>query len=101
MAVRMKHIYIIVYETYDKMSYETYYRVINRIKDLTGDWQHPINNVWFVRSDEEKDIKEMLGNLHEAAGEKDQIFIMEVGKELGKDYVGYMPNAMWRWLRGK
>lgn len=54
-----------------------------------------------MRSDEEKDIKEMLDNLSEAAGEKDQLFIMEVGKELGKDYVGYMPNAMWRWLHGK
>ena len=97
----MKHIYIIVYETYDKMDYDAYYRVINKIKDLTGDWQHPINNVWFVRSDEEKNIKEMLDTLYGVAAERDCIFITEIGKEMGKDYVGYMPSSMWSWLRGK
>lgn len=96
----MKHIYIIIYNTYNN-NYEAYYRVINRIKDLTGDWQHPVNDVWFIKSEGERDIKEMLKTLYEVADKRDRLFITEIGQKNGEDYVGYMPPVMWRWLCDK
>lgn len=92
----MKHVYIIAYQPKLPAGTDrTYYDVLEKIKSL-GSWQHPMDQVWFVKTESPLNLTELCGEITELMKWGD-LFVTEVGEAFG----GYMPNAIWPWLRDK
>ena len=88
------NIYVIVYHSFLQGT-NAYYDVINTIKSL-GEWQHPADELWFVKSEES--LQSILEKVMASCNAKDVLFVSRLG-EHGKDYVGYLQNSMWPWLK--
>lgn len=62
-----------------------------------GDYQHPMETLWFVRTLEPRNVNEMTERLrnylHSA---HDTIFVMQVPEN--PTCQGWLPRAFWKWL---
>ena len=62
-----------------------------------GDYQHPMETLWFVRTSVPRDVNEMTERLrnylHSA---HDTIFVMKVPEN--PICQGWLPKAFWKWL---
>ena len=88
------NIYVIMYHSFYGTN-NAYYDVINTIKSL-GEWQHPANELWFIKS--EDSLQSILEKVMMSCNAKDVLFVSKLG-EHGKDYMGYMQNSLWSWLK--
>lgn len=89
-------IYLVIYEC---LSIEYNYDVTEEIKSLATEFQHPVNNAWFIISDLPlEEINERLQvkliNLR-----NERLMVIILNKE--NRYKGWMPKVMWRWLNRK
>lgn len=89
------NIYVIVYHSFLRRITNAYYDVINTIKSL-GEWQHPTDELWFVKS--EDSLQSILDKVGVSCNVNDVLFVSKLG-EHGNDYVGYMQNSIWPWLK--
>ena len=89
-----KRCYLIDYES---SSVEYNYDVVSQITNL-GDWQHPMESVWFVCTDLAKDT--ILNNITSKFKnkEREHVFIIPL---IPDEYKGWMPKFLWKWLRDK
>lgn len=88
-------IYLIAYEINETQF--DYSSLKEAIKSY-GDYQHPMESLWFVRisakigSDE---ISESLRNHFHSV--HDHIFVMQVTDDASRQ--GWLPKSFWKWLR--
>jgi hypothetical protein len=85
-------IYLIAYSINEKL-YD-YSDLKEQIKSL-GEFQHPMDDVWFVSSkhlDEEYEAAKLRRLLH---SERDMIFMTAISRQ---SVQGWMPKAFWQWL---
>ncbi len=86
-------VYLISYDINEQV-YD-YSEMKERIKSL-GNFQHPMNNLWFVNS-----INYNADDIYEALRgflrERDHLLVMSVAN--GADRQGWMPKSFWKWYR--
>lgn len=82
--------YLITYDL--KSSSKDYSNLYTKIKEI-GDWQHPLDSVWLVKSD--KSANEIFGGLREEKDEKDLLLVVRV--ELS-DIQGWLSKTFWNWV---
>lgn len=86
--------------TYDLRDPGRDYTVLGEaIKALSGDWQKPLENVWFVQIQDssmsaDAIYKELSEHLNK---EKDRILIIEISKSGDKQ--GWLSRNFWKWLK--
>lgn len=88
-------IYLIAYSINEKL-YD-YSELKEQIKSL-GQFQHPMDDVWFVSSkhlDEEYEAEKLRRYLH---SERDMIFMTKITKQ---SVQGWMPKVFWQWLESQ
>lgn len=89
-------LYLIAYDISEQLF--DYSSLKEEIKTL-GDYQHPLESVWFVDSDNE-DIDVISSLLKEhLKPSRDHLYIMEVQKDAKRQ--GFMQKTLWNWLRKK
>lgn len=86
-------VYLISYDINEHV-YD-YSEMKERIKSL-GNFQHPMNNLWFVNSSNYNadDIYEALKGF---LRERDHLLVMSASN--GVDRQGWMPKSFWKWYR--
>lgn len=86
-------VYLISYDINEQV-YD-YSEMKERIKSL-GNFQHPMNNLWFVNSSNYNadDIYEALKGF---LRERDHLLVMSAAN--GVDRQGWMPKSFWKWYR--
>lgn len=92
----MKHIYLIAYEIQDGL-YD--YSVLkDAIRSISDDYQHPLESLWFLKTDEPMDINEMSEQLRKCLqSSTDKLYILEMPSE--PNHSGWMPKVMWKWFK--
>jgi hypothetical protein len=83
-------VYLITYDL--KSVNKDYAELFSRIKEL-GEWQHPLDSVWLVRS--VRNANSIYLSLREVMGEKDLAMVVKV--ELS-DIQGWLPKSFWSWV---
>ncbi len=88
-------IYLISYEVNEAQF--DYFDLKETIKSL-GDYQHPMEPLWFVRVPDTIGADEILerikAHFHSA---HDHVFVMQV--EDGIPRQGWLPKSFWKWLK--
>lgn len=87
-------VYLISYEI-NEQQYD-YSSLKEAIKSY-GDYQHPMETLWFVRADNvdvDSIAKNLRGHFHSP---HDHIFVIEVKDDTSRQ--GWLPKAVWKWLR--
>ncbi len=85
---------MIVLITYDlKQPGRNYTPLYEAIKSL-GDWQHPLESVWFVRMDDNADLEAVINRLKANADTNDLFFAVKITEK----YQGWLPRSFWAWL---
>lgn len=88
-------IYLISYEIHEQQ-YD-YSSLKEAIKSY-GDYQHPMESVWFVRVPEYIDANGITERLREHFhSTHDHIFVMQVPDDAPRQ--GWLPKSFWKWLR--
>lgn len=87
-------VYVISYEV-NEMLYD-YTALVEAIKSI-GPYQHPMKNLWFVRSDNSdvNTISDMVKSHFQSP--TDFLYVMEVPAEVKRQ--GWLPKTFWSWLR--
>ena len=63
-----------------------------------GEYQHPMETLWFVRTRETRDVNEMTERLRNYFHSvHDNILVLQVPENTPCQ--GWLPKAFWRWLR--
>jgi len=63
-----------------------------------GDYQHPMEAVWFIRVGGDISVNEVAENLRSHLHfNNDHIFVMEVPPNVSRQ--GWLPKAFWKWLK--
>ena len=85
-------IYIIAYDINEYL--RDYTHLKNAIM-VQGDWQHPMDSVWFVRSDKSTaDIAEVIKRYIDQR--HDHLFVTPLSEAPS---AGWMQKAFWRWMK--
>lgn len=67
------------------------------IKSL-GDYQHPMEPLWFVRVSDTIDVDEISEKIRSHFhSEHDHVFVMRVDDGVPRQ--GWLPKSFWKWLR--
>ena len=86
------NVYLIVFNSF---GINVNYGVIDEIKIVSdGDWQHPVNDVWFITS--EMTTSEIYSKLRPKMLVNDNLMIFLLNSS--NEYMGYTFKEMWRWL---
>lgn len=87
--------YLIAYDINDFIL--DYSDLKDKIKSL-GEFQHPLESVWFIKTKEYLDVKDIYNNLKEYLhSDKDHLFIMEFNKDTKRS--GWMQKYFWKWIK--
>ncbi len=89
------NLYIITYSLSGELSELRWLEFLKKIK-AAGEWNHPLETVWFLKSDKSKD--ELLSELY-TPGCFTGICIAKI--ESSGDVAGLMPAPLWKWLEVK
>lgn len=82
--------YLISYEL--KSEIKDYSELYASIKSL-GDWQHPIDSIWFVKTDLKADAIYKYLRVHTNDG--DNLLVTRVNVS---DIQGWLPRVFWDWI---
>lgn len=83
-------VYLITYDINKVVkNYEDLYTAI---KNISGDYQHPLESTWFVSSDLSRE--EIYNRLRHLMDAKDRLFIIRMKGE----YYGWLSKNVWEWL---
>lgn len=87
-------IYLISYEI-NEQQYD-YSSLKEAIKSY-GDYQHPMETLWFVRVPDYVSANAITGNLrNHFHSTHDHIYVMQVRDGIPRQ--GWLPKAFWKWL---
>ncbi len=84
------NVYLITYDL--KSVNKDYGSLYAKIKEL-GEWQHPLDSVWLVKSEEK--ARAIYETLREEKEAKDLLMVIRV--ELS-DVQGWLPKTFWNWV---
>lgn len=83
-------VYLITYDINKVVkNYEELYAAI---KNISGDFQHPLESTWFVSTDLPRE--EIYNRLRHLIDAKDRLFIIRMKGE----YYGWLSKNVWEWL---
>ncbi len=86
-------VYLIAYSINERLF--DYSDLKDYIKSL-GWFQHPMDDVWFVATQEELNEKDEVDNLRRRLhSDKDMVFLTAISSS---SLEGWMPNAFWQWF---
>lgn len=83
-------VYLVTYDL--KSTSKDYGSLYARIKEM-GEWQHPLDSVWLVKSD--NNARDIFSILCEEKDEKDLLMVVRV--ELS-DIQGWLSKSFWNWV---
>ena len=82
--------YIVAYQFRNhRKNYTSFYEAI---KTNYPEWQHPLESLWLIRTDETP--SQIFGRLQPHLDNTDSIFVVEITDSRE----GWMPKSMWEWL---
>jgi hypothetical protein len=84
-------IYLITYDL--KSASKDYVDLYSKIKKI-GEWQHPLESVWLVKSTT-RDAWHIYEYLREEKDEKDLLMVVKVDLD---DIQGWLPKSFWAWV---
>lgn len=87
------NVYLISYDL--RKPEQNYTPLYNAIKAY-GDWQHPMESLWTVCTDDDADA--ISNNLRRHLDDNDCLFVARLGQV---DYQGWLPQSFWGWLKAK
>ncbi|MBO4918322.1 MAG: hypothetical protein J5374_10640 [Bacteroidales bacterium] len=88
---------MIVLITYDlKQPGRNYTPLYEAIKSL-GDWQHPLESVWFVEMDDNASLDEAVELLKQNADRNDLFYVVRITQY----YQGWLSKSFWNWINSK
>ena len=88
-------IYLISYDIDERLS--DYSSLKEAIKSY-GDYQHPMETVWFIRVDEDISVNEVADRLRSYLHyDDDHIFVVEIPRGIPRQ--GWLPKSFWKWLK--
>jgi len=88
-------IYLISYDINEQL--HDYSDLKEAIKSY-GDYQHPMETVWFIRVDDDISVNEVTERLRSHLHySNDHIFVMEVPRDVPRQ--GWLPRSFWKWLK--
>lgn len=83
-------VYLITYDINKVV--KNYDELYAAIKNISGDYQHPLESTWFVSSDLSRE--EIYNRLRHLIDAKDRLFIIRMRGE----YYGWLSKNVWDWL---
>ncbi len=82
--------------TYDlKRPGQNYSDLYDAIKS-EGDWQHPLESTWVVKTDNLVLANTIYEHLRPCIDENDSLFIVEI---TAQDRQGWLAKSFWEWLK--
>ena len=82
--------------TYDlKIPGQNYSDLYDAIKS-EGDWQHPLESTWVVKTDNLVLANTIYEHLRPCIDENDSLFIVEI---TAQDSQGWLAKSFWEWLK--
>ena len=82
--------------TYDlKIPGQNYSDLYDAIKS-EGDWQHPLESTWVVKTDNLVLANTIYEHLRPCIDENDSLFIVEI---TAQDRQGWLAKSFWEWLK--
>lgn len=88
-------IYLIGYEINEQL-YD-YAGLKEAIKSY-GDYQHPMENMWFIRVRADIGVSEVAENLRSHLHfDSDHLYVMQVLRDVPRQ--GWLPRSFWKWLK--
>lgn len=82
--------------TYDlKRPGQNYSDLYDAIKS-EGDWQHPLESTWVVKTDNLVLANTIYEHLRPCIDENDSLFIVEI---TAQDSQGWLAKSFWEWLK--
>ena len=92
----MKHVYLIAYDISDDLG--DYSGLKDTIRSISDDYQHPLESIWFIKTEEPIDVKEICGKLKDCLQSTvDKLYMTELSPEM--NHGGWMQKVMWNWLK--
>lgn len=92
----MKHVYLIAYDISDNLG--DYSGLKDMIRTISDDYQHPLESIWFIKTEEPIDAKEICGKLKDCfQSTADKLYMTELSSEM--NHCEWMPKVMWNWLK--
>lgn len=87
-------IYLIAYEINEQL-YD-YSDLKEKIKAY-GDYQHPMETLWFIRVRDNISVNDVSENLRSHLHNNDHIYVMSVSQNVARQ--GWLPRTFWKWLK--
>jgi len=72
---------------------KNYFPFYDAIKKNYPEWQHPLEETWFVHTDDS--AQQIINNIKPFLSERDCIFVAEITD----NYAGWMAKSAWEWLK--
>lgn len=89
-------VYIITYDI--NSAVKNYNDLYSGIKQLTGDFQHPLESTWLVYTNDINLTPQVIYNrLRSFINEKDYLFITR----MTIPYYGWLSKNVWEWLKNR
>ena len=85
--------YIITY--WLRSPWDNYFPFYDAIKSNYPEWQHPLEETWFIKTDDEP--QQIINNIKPLLKDTDSIFVVEITN----NYAGWMPKSIWKWLKSE
>ena len=88
---------MIVLITYDlKQPGRNYTPLYEAIKSF-GDWQHPLESVWFVEMNDNARLDDVIALLKQNADKNDLFYAVRITGL----YQGWLAKSFWNWINAK
>lgn len=88
-------IYLIAYEINEQL--HDYSDLKEAIKAY-GDYQHPMETLWFIRVNDALSVNDVSENLRSYLHfTNDHIYVMQVPQDVARQ--GWLPRTFWKWLK--
>lgn len=84
-------VYLITYDI--NTTIKDYSDLYDAIKNISGDYQHPLESVWLVNTP--LDRLQVFNIIHERMAPQDYLLILEVRG----NYYGWLNKNVWDWLK--
>lgn len=93
----MGTVYLIIYDL--RNSVKDYNALYDAIKNISSDWQHPLESTWFVSPTGGYTAQIIFDNLRACIDDNDNLFIVNMANP--SDHQGWLPKTFWQWISNK
>jgi len=93
----MNKLFLIIYDL--RNPGRDYSSLYNAIKELSSDYQHPLESTWFISTCAGYNSQDIYDKLKSSIDDNDGLFIINMDNL--QDRQGWMPKSFWTWLIDK